>query len=901
MGFVKYLCLGLLLFYSSYVLANSEKCSREDINVLFPKITASNDYLKYSPLSNNPVSPKNISIQQQIFKSNKSGERINLPHEINSIYICEKNTTYYAQYDVSINGGALICEPNSVIYWEQNTGLYVENGFLSIRGTCENRVKFLPEMPYMGYWKGIYLYGNNEFSCPSEILYAHIQGALVGIYLENISLSKSIQHNIIEYCYWGIFSFGTKQTKISNNAFYFCGDYIKTEYGYEPLGAGIEAYHSSVLNQEDPNSVIEIEFNTFLDNLIGVWIHGSSKESLAGITVLNHNVYCSSLLYNVALTDGYMHILSDYNGYYNKDNSKNKNWDFPETNDVVENRQPLENQGGLEKFCLRENSSFVGKGKMPIYETEYVGSSCTMNQQWDIGKIDLGFHQYHWNIENYESNVDSNSLWADFNNSGIVDFNDLALFTENWLKNEPNENISLYSDPNKTPDYNRDGTVDCYDFSEFSKSWMKTENTTSSITFLENLAYDGSLEIKITSKLNAYQYFLLIDGIFIKQFSAFDLKTIHSFYIPWITTGYHKIQIIGLSEKGLIRSKITPVFFKKTIGACFITPETKDNSSLSFFVANKKNTLLIKVNDYEKTVWQKECSPGTASGCVPKDILQNHDVDYVSVEMINENETSEECVIAPCSVFRTNKNDIRALIVLPNFKLNRVNSGLITLYKKMFKQRNVPFQVLGSSSSSIKNLKKYAQNYHIQYLIINTHGNYVFPGTQIKRTVLELDDGIVVSDKISRNPSASYLVSLPYAIENTVLTIAEVGFYDLCYVHYDSCYSGKLYIDSRNQLVEGKQGQTGLFSGPHNDMTMALNLSSNRSKFYFGWFSNFIAGYTSDHYQFSCDIICTLTEGKKLDEALLHAINDCRASSPPDPRNEYRIKGQGNLSDIKVR
>ncbi len=844
------------------------------------------------------ITPKTFSTIKSRLKINSPQIYENLPEKIQTTYICNSDKVYYVPDNVSVEkGGALICQPNTTLIFAQGTGIYVSSdGYISSRGTCENRVKFLPEVSTMGYWNGIYLVGGNQFLSPSEIIYTYIQGAITGIYLENISLFEPVRHNVIEYCYWGIFSLGIKHTKITNNAFYFCGDYNYTENGYEIVGAGIESYHTSLNQKEDPNSIVEIEFNTFLENVIGVCVRGVPHEFSAGITRLNHNVYCSSLFYNVALFDGYMHILSENNGYYlNYKNSKNKNWDFPDENSILSIDFPLENLTGINKFYLKNNSAFQNAGKLFIQETDYIGSSCLKNNDMDYGKVDLGFHQYHWTENNYTST----NLWADFDNSGIVDFNDLSIFTSSWLS-DGSELVDL--DPNKNPDYDHNNTVNIYDLSEFAALWLKTSS--SNIEFSVSLDQDGSVNVDvIDAPDNTLRYFLIVDGIFIKEFAVFDFLKTRSFYIPWLSNGLHKAQIVGLLNNKIVSSNVVNFKAKITVGPCYVPSLYAENSSIPFFVSNDSNSILVTAYNYEKEVWKKMYPTGAANDVIPSSAIDANDIDYISfqiVPLLKENSSSDQTIV-PCSVFRTNKNDIRALIVLPNFKLNRVNSGLITLYKKMFKERNVPFEVLGASSSSIKNLKKYAKNYRIQYLIINTHGNYIFPGTQTKRTVLELDDGIVVSDKISRNPSASYLNPLPQAVEDTVLTIAEIGFDNLCYVHYDGCYGGRLYIDSKNQLVEGTQGQSGLFSGPHNDLTMALNLYSNKSKFYFGWFSNFIAGYTSDHYQFSCDIISTLTDGKKLDEAILHAINDCRNSSPPDPRNEYRIKGQGNMSDVKIR
>jgi len=58
---------------------------------------------------------------------------------------------------------------------------------------------------------------------------------------------------------------------------------------------------------------------------------------------------------------------------------------------------------------------------------------------------------------------------------------------------------------------------------------------------------------------------------------------------------------------------------------------------------------------------------------------------------------------------------------------------------------------------------------------------------------------------------------------------------------------------------------------PHNDMSRALGLSSG-DKLYFGWYKEFIGGYSSSYYQFSGNVIGSLEEGSSFYDSLNYAL-----------------------------
>jgi hypothetical protein len=839
-----------------------------------------------------------------------------LPAEITSVFVCKSNQIYIATDNIVVHsGGVLICEPNSTIQWAYGTGLYIDpNGFLFSRGSPEQMVKFTADTPEaeMGYWTGIHINGGNEYSSPSQILYTHITAAETGIYLNDISLSEAISYNHIEYCYWGVLTRGPRQTKIANNVIYYCGTYIFEGGWFEPIGAGIEAYHAGYEGMEDPNSVIKIEFNTCLENMFGIFVHGTSSESTAGITSLNHNICASSILYNIVLADGWMQILALNNGYYlSYGNSENKNWDFPEQNPTYDPNDltyPFEEgQEGLQRFCLKKQSVFVDKGQLFVEQTPYIGTSTMLDGVVDCNYVDLGFHYSDWHYIEPKTPDDPNLLWADFDNSGLVDANDLGIFVSVWLAVSPDPNEIPGCDPNKTPDFDNSGKVDFADFAAFSRSWLATDFNPPMITAAVSAsADDGSIEVAVEdSDPPIYQYFLLIDGVFVKHIIADDYLPASTFYVPWLSVGQHQARIVGTWDEGIAYSNPIPFEVANRVGRCGVPSFYEMGKPLPFFADNDANSIQVSAYTDEGCIWQQTYPAGAVCGSIPAGITDGNDIVYLSFEKVPDSNslilsasTSGSTIVPLSSVFRGHQNDIRALIVIPYFDTWTGNLGLIKWYKTLFENRGVPYVILRFDNASLEKLKYYAQNYHIQYLIINSHGEWKYPGTEVKRTTTGLADGYVVSDKISRPGAPAYLKRLPEDVERSAPTWAEIGFTNLKYVHNDSCYGSRLYLTSSWQLEEGASGGQGLFSGPHNDMTIALGLYSNNSKLYFGWYDTYVSG--TSFQQFSCNLIGTLADGEDIYDSLWFAIQHSEYYGDRNPRYEYRIKGQGNFEGFRI-
>jgi len=70
--------------------------------------------------------------------------------------------------------------------------------------------------------------------------------------------------------------------------------------------------------------------------------------------------------------------------------------------------------------------------------------------------------EYGWGLVDAYATLNYYDIEADFDDSGVVDYNDLEILITYWLDSEPSVDIAPEGG---------DGTVNCLDFAEFGKSW----------------------------------------------------------------------------------------------------------------------------------------------------------------------------------------------------------------------------------------------------------------------------------------------------------------------------------------------------------------------------------------------------------------------------------------------
>jgi hypothetical protein len=339
------------------------------------------------------------------------GEIIEINSDITTNQLWTANNIYYVTDWVNIQA-LLVIEPNTMVIFGYGCGLCVNNGGTLIsKGTpdkpiiytCDFMYFYYPE--YIGYyWQYLYYYGEPYYSCPiyiektaspaTSVAYNFIEGAVVGILTENITLDHPIENNYLFGNLYGIGELGTKHTDIKNNLCFF-NDY-----------SGIDVHLADVNDTGDANSHILIQNNTCDSwQYYGITVHGVEDEDNAGSVMLVNNIVTGSYLYGLNLVDGYMMFDVRNTGYGG--NGENKNGEFEETNPVEATQNPYRYIEGGDYFDIRyldPNCVFINAGLGYIDETPLIGMTTDINGTPDSNFVDLGFHHPNWNYSN-EPNI----------------------------------------------------------------------------------------------------------------------------------------------------------------------------------------------------------------------------------------------------------------------------------------------------------------------------------------------------------------------------------------------------------------------------------------------------------------------------------------------------------------
>ncbi len=78
-----------------------------------------------------------------------------------------------------------------------------------------------------------------------------------------------------------------------------------------------------------------------------------------------------------------------------------------------------------------------------------------------------------------------------------------------------------------------------------------------------------------------------------------------------------------------------------------------------------------------------------------------------------------------------------------------------------------------------------------------------------------------------------------------------------------------------------------------------MRMSSSQTQALQGWWGEFEKGETSKFNHFAYHEWTKLKEGDNLYQALLYAINETDWI-PDGPHDNYRVKGQGDITDLKI-
>jgi hypothetical protein len=837
---------------------------------------------------------------------------IEIDSDITINQVWEASNVYYLTEPNGINVQALlVIKPGTTIIMGSGCGLFVNNGgALIAKGTPNERITFIPDFiyffypNYVGYyWQllpstGPYYYSpiciQDTASPATTVQYCMAEGAIAGIITANIRLDHPIENNYLTGNVFGIFEFGPKTTDIRNNLCF-----------YNDV-AGIEVYLCPDPNAApDTEMILKIEHNTCdTYQLFGISIYGvlgfdsedpnEVPDEVPTVYLLN-NIVSSSYWYGLNHV-GWTKLLVMNTGYY--DNADDKNWAFDEYGPVVAEDFPYWPYGGEkphQHHYLSEDSPFVNAGTQYIEQTKLIGMTTNFDSLPDKDIVDLGFHHMDWDYTGVEEVTGT-------------DIDDVLTLANYWLTYTPYEpNSPNYMDPNIIDpnlisyggDWNDDGFVDLADFAILAANWQRVQGNpdiTASVVISDE---DGSIEVQVQNNGEPiYQYFVLIDGLYAKELMFSDGLFHQNIYMPWLSPGLHEARIIGAGQQGIVCSTVISFEIDNAIGPCIVPLMFEMGAPLSFFV-NSGVDVRVSAWVSGQEVWSQSYPSGMVQGAVPAAVTDANDIEFLMIEPATQFAAMRAGAgVSPVAVPVVSADDdsgeYTALMIRPYIKINFF-SGLADHVHEKLVEMGYKVKKLRYYNSSFENVKKYIDRGTIKVLYYNGHGNYIYPETNIKRSVLGLDDGNIVSDKVSNYPpgqAPSWLEPLPPKIEASVKTWRELNLKDLKFAAFDACDAMMLRINSQGKLVESPN-----YNDVRGDLSAAvLQRPVGVPCFVFGWAPDFVSGTTTPWQGFSSDLWKKLAEGKTLAEAISYAYSE----APAEVRNGYRLQGNGNSFDFKL-
>ncbi|OHB49727.1 MAG: hypothetical protein A2Y10_06095 [Planctomycetes bacterium GWF2_41_51] len=824
---------------------------------------------------------------------------IEIYSDITTNQIWTANNVYWITSPIQVQA-LLVIEPGTTVMFGDDYGyydcaIYVNNGGTLIsKGTPNNPIIYTCDFMYPDwgyYYEYLEYYGNYYFcpiyiehtACPATtVTYNFIEGAVVGIVTENIMLDNPIENNHLFGNLYGIGEFGTSLTDIRNNLCY---------YNYY---SGIEVYFSDVNDIGDANSIISIENNTCDYTLYdGITVHGVADGNDSGVVFLENNIVAESQEYGLNLVDGAMYAMVSNTGYY--DNGANKNWSFDEDNPIEATSYPFDEYG----WHLVNGCQFIDAGSKYIEQTSLIGTTTDVNNIPDCNTIDIGYHYSNWNY----SNANTGFAESDFNKDVITDFEDLYTLVANWLNSV---------DPNTNGDLTNDGTVNFKDITKFAANWQKIQGEPNLTPTISGDPNTGYVHVNIDNYPSYIRQVSVFDnGQYIGNLYGFADEAL-AMNVSGSANQEHEIKLISITDSGQTTcSHITNVSYSCHLN-CYIPNGYESGKPFSFagFNSGMGNISVELLGDGGFTVWSDTYSGSSFTVVIPAAITSQYDLDCITLSTSPGVSPIERPVfprLRPKEVIPGTE----ALIILPDLSAALSASGSIYQVERAFKQIGIKYTRLGFIYASSPNIAAFGWTCPIRYIYFLGHGGYQYnENGGVVRTRVKLVDGISVSVKESDFDLGGYPPSWCEPLEprlehSLVWSWATMGFQWLELAYFDGCYTGRLKINTNNQLVVGQPGQIGVFDGPHSDMSYALGMAStNRDCVYHGWYDKATVSFwtSTDFNKWTQDVWSKLSIGVlggDIYTAIQYAIS--RQTSFVDPKapvNTYRLKGHGLITEV---
>ena len=822
--------------------------------------------------------------------------------------IWEPNNIYYVVDDIDVQS-LLVIEPGTMVVYGEYSGLTINNGgCLIARGTPNELVYFTTDYMYLyypeyigRYWQNLPNYGpqynhairiQETASTATTINYSFIEAANVAIVIDNISLDKPVENNYIFGNVYGIVESGVNLTNIRNNLI------------FANWFAGVEIFCS-------PASDITIEHNTCdYNEYCGITVHGvEDANNMPTVAILN-NIVSYNQECGLNLVDNYILWFVMNTGYWG--NGTNKNWEFTEYSPIYQSAYEcpyeLRSDNPYDMHYLVQDCNFINAGSLYIDQTHLVGMTTDANGLPDSDRLDIGFHYMNWDFEGGSST-----------GSGM---DELMMIADNWLRYDPTDpNGPGYIDPNVVDpnlippyqgDFDQNGIVNLADLSLLSQEWSATAHVPDLVPIISTGVTKGWINVDVDDLPGEiYCVYAYVDGQNKGKINRGKL----GIDMTELGTSSHEIKLVALDFDGRVTCSAPVDLSVSTPFDYCIMPQTYEpNCPFMFYIQNPTaETITVEMYNLSgETVWSQTCTGQSIAETIPASVT----TDSSFMPMSCQTSTS---MVAKTAVAKTPKkisSDVKAMMLLPDYTANTFNYRVISTVENALRDKGIKMVILGGRLATAANVAKYASQ--LEYLYVNSHGMFALD-SGICRTHVVLADGDCGSMKVSDFPAGqapTWLEALSPIEERNFNTFYSMGFQHMKFAFNDACYGGRLKISSRGYLITGGSGQQGLFDVTHNDMSLAFCPNRPNDTFiYQGWYDESISKINLPIPLILFDTIWinetsfqkftrveweSLGNGKNLYDALFDTINEQTEFGSDDAVNNYRIKGQGILTDMRL-
>jgi hypothetical protein len=389
---------------------------------------------------------------------------------------------------------------------------------------------------------------------------------------------------------------------------------------------------------------------------------------------MSDNLIVGSYYCAVNQIDGWMADADRYcHGYFGNSAVENEGNPFDDVMPQILTEDPFVNGFQTYPFFIRQNCPLIDAGAMTVEQAPYlIAKSTSSDGSPDINVADIGFHYINWNY----SNAGSSTLTADFDNSYMVDFNDLSEFADYWLYGY-NDNYNCWSwdlDDSGSIDFadldtlayywptsfdfvdfadfagywrrevdyrfqdrrfdlNSDGLVDFRDYVMFAEQWKQTTDNPNPPIFVaiygEPNNLTGMIDFGISGRSSKItKGFIYIDGE-LKGYTRYSddsemASESSSIDTQELGNGQHSIKAVTIDSNGLIT--LSQTISVNTNNAVYNITKAKDfNQGEDYHIyamSDSTSNLRVRVLAWDGTdVWTSSVSSGGLNVVVPASIL----------------------------------------------------------------------------------------------------------------------------------------------------------------------------------------------------------------------------------------------------------------------------------------